>query len=142
MKTYTIILALVLIATSTTHSQDKTIRYFGGAERYRYMNTTVVDQRYLASLNNSNDGVVESALAHIARLKLEVPVSSDEFLSTRVADIAKTSSSPEIRYKAFLTGTVLNNPELFHTMELGQYDSPDELFAALASRLSEYYTSR
>jgi len=142
MRTYASILALVLITASTTLAGDKSVRYFSDAERYQHVNPVVLERDYISSLHSMNDGVVESALAHATMMKLVLPSRSNRALYERVIDIAKTATSPELRYKAFLSGMVLSNPEMFINTNIREFNSPDELFAALASRLSEYYAAR
>jgi hypothetical protein len=139
MKRYSAVVALVLMATFTMSAQDNKVRYFTSVDGYRDINSAKVERQYLVSLSTGNDGVLESALAHVAMMKLALPNERYQVLHERVTDIAKTASSPEIRYKAFLTAMTLDDPKIFGAMDLQQFKSPDELFAALASRLGQLY---
>lgn len=98
-------------------------------------------QNYLACLSSANEGTVESALAHIAALKLGNPsVDFSAFVET-VSRLSREGSTPLIRYKAYLTGEVLENVELFSDESRRTYDEADEMYLAVSSRLSKVLLS-
>lgn len=141
MKTYAAVVAIMMLA-ATGSAQTTTAKYFADESLYRSLNAARVEQGYLACLTMANDGVVESALAQIAMMKLMKVVDGSEAVRTRVAAIARTAASQELRYKAFLTKTVLEDPRMFDTIATTGYESADELFGAIASRMSECYAAR
>ena len=116
--------------------------YFASPTSYSHANTAKAERGYMACIATANDGVVESALAHVAMMKLAIPENDYRLLKSRVAEVARTAASPETRYKAFLTGTVLENPDIFAGVARTGYESADELFGALASRLGAYYAAK
>ena len=140
MKTYTVLFALTILA-ATSYARSDEHGYFADPSGYRDASFARAERGYLACLATTNDGVIESALAHVAMMKLEVPDADYSLLESRVAGVARTAASPETRYKAFLTGMVLTSPDILKGFRTG-YDTADEFFGAIASRLGEYYAAR
>ncbi len=140
MKTAATVLTSLLIAATAVYAQvdatDPSV--FADLKHYSNVNTTKATQNYLGCLRSSNEGVIESALAQVAMMKLAVPEGNFRDLEARVAEIARASSAPELRYKAYLVATVLAQPEIFKGSAYGEYGDTDGLFGALASRLCAY----
>jgi len=141
MRPYTVLAALMMLA-ATGYTQDDKPAYSAIPDGSTAAHAAKAEQNYAACLATANDGVTESALAHVALMKLSMPERDYRLLNARVADVARTAGSPEIRYKAFLTGMVLGHPEVFTALPSVTYQSPDEFFGAVASRLGEYYATR
>lgn len=94
-------------------------------------------QNYLACLASANEGTVESALAHIAALKLSNPRIDLSGFDDAVTRLSRKGSTPLIRYKAYLTGAVLDNVALFANESRKAYTEADEMLLAVSSRLSQ-----
>lgn len=140
MKTYAAVVATLLLA-ATANSQITNVKYFADEARYNSPNALRAERSYVVCLGSENDGVIESALAHVTMMKLMNAIDENKTLRTKVAMLARTASSAELRYKAFLTKSVLENPAMFKNLSTTSYDTPDELFGAVASRMSEYYAA-
>ncbi|MCC6396877.1 MAG: hypothetical protein IT282_07640 [Bacteroidetes bacterium] len=132
MKRMIAVAAATLLAAATTMSQDA---YFSSETRHKSANLANAEKRYVLSLKESNEGVVQSALAHIVHMKLMVPTAEFRSAEAEVKALSATSDSPTIRYKAYLASLVFENPELFRSGSGIAYDSPEELFASVASRV-------
>lgn len=137
MKTNRIAYAAFVIAVLTAGAYSQSVRdpeksYFSKAP---ITDLVKIDKLYAAALRSENIGVIESALAHVAMMRLMNP--EEEFTKARVQVelIASTNPSQEVRYKAYLVGTVIKNPGLFAEATDAEFASPDELFAVLASRM-------
>lgn len=141
MKTYAAVIATMVLA-ATVSAQTTSVKYFADESRYSSPNALRAERGYTVCLGSENDGVVESALAHITMMKLMKTTDDNKAVRTKVTVLARTASSPELRYKAFLTKSVLENPEMFKSMATTAYASPDELFGAVASRMSGYYAEK
>ena len=141
MKTYTVLVALMTLAAASTARSNEP-GYFSSTASYSHTNIAKAERGYMACLATANDGVVESALAHVAMMKLAMPDGDYRTLESRVAEVARTAASPETRYKAFLTEMVLKDAKIFEGVATSGYESADGLFGALASRLGEYYAAR
>lgn len=140
MKTLTAVIAMMIMATianagDNANASDKS--YFSDAAAYKCINTTKIMNTYLSCLSSENEGVVESALAHVAMLKLMLPGCDFKAVNAKVAEVSLKAASAETRYKAFLTKTVLEEPGMFIRIEETRYSDADELFGALASKMSE-----
>lgn len=143
MKTNKIAYAVLVISTLSVaaFSQTNSSSYFSVPNSIRESNLSKAEKQYFSCLKSVNDGVVESALAHVAMLKLMNPDRDFASVAPVVDMVAGKNSSPEIRYKAYLVSNVLRNPELFSGDTRTDYESPDELFSVLASRMSALIAS-
>lgn len=142
MKTTATVLVMMLIISTVSAGESRERGYFAEVAKYTEVNTTQIARGYLASLKSDNDGVKESALAHVAMMKLAAPAIESNALRVRVREIARNSASTEIRYKAHLVTNVIEHPAIFSGLEREEYTTADELFAAIARRLGEFYTVR
>ena len=94
-------------------------------------------QNYLACLSSANEGTVESAMAQIAWMQLRNPSLDLSGFKSQIDHLARKGSTLLIRYKAYLTGAVLENVRLFSNESHGSYNEADELYLAVSSRLSQ-----
>jgi hypothetical protein len=94
------------------------------------------EKNYAACLDTRNDGVIVSTLAHIALLKGANPDLPLAVLRSSVEEVAATSPSRAVRYRAYLTLMVFTAPELLAGTTLNRAD-PETVFGAIADRLHE-----
>jgi hypothetical protein len=135
MKTAAVVV-MVMLATTGKAQLTSERAYFAKGGDSRSINAAKTEQSYLSCLRTGNDGVIESALAHVAMIKLVIPWNESKATMEKVGEIARTATSPEIRYKAFLTKAVLEDPRMFSGIASSGCNTPDELFSLLASRLA------
>jgi hypothetical protein len=130
---------LVAWMGNTAFSQDTTAAgakgYFSGYESNMKAEVGKIERIYLTALADKNDGVVESALAHLTRLKLYRPCETCEDLQQKLHSLAVTGRTPAIRLRAYLTDLVIDSPELFAREQRADYRDPEEMFTALSVRL-------
>ena len=135
MKTRNLVLAGLMLAGitagSNAQSHFSSTPVNGSAQKARIV------RNYLACLESANEGTVESALAHIAALKLSNPRIDLSGFDDAVTRLSRKGSTPLIRYKAYLTGAVLDNVALFANESRKAYTEADEMFLAVSSRLSQ-----
>ncbi|MBI5472479.1 MAG: hypothetical protein HY961_09060 [Ignavibacteriae bacterium] len=134
------IAAVVMLLVATTgFAQDvnKEYPYFPTAAQYRCADLQRVSVQYLAALSSENQGVVESALAHVAMMKVMLPTCNLKRLKSKVDEMATGASSLEVRYKAFLVKAVFEEPEMFDEIAYARYDNADQWLGAIASRMSQ-----
>ncbi len=102
---------------------------------HQNINVNQVERSYALCLKSPVDGVVESALAHVTRLKLCRP----ELELGRIADIlpelAREGRTPAIRYKASIASLVYDTPGLFVREQAEEFITVEDLYAALSNRL-------
>ena len=134
MKTRTLIVAGMMLAGITVGSNAQS--YFSSTPINGSAQKARIVRNYLACLASDNEGTVESALAHIAALKLNNPRVDLSGFDDAVTRVSREGSTPLIRYKAYLTGEVLDNVTLFGDESRKAYTEADEMFLAVSSRLS------
>jgi hypothetical protein len=125
-------MAMVLVTVMTAAAQPG---HFSTVEKHRATDLAKVVCSYTAALKTGNDGVIESALSHLVRMKLFVPEMQCPELRQEIARLAMNGATPTIRYKAYLTSLVFDAPQLFKAESARNYEGPEELFTSVASRL-------
>ncbi|MBP1691711.1 MAG: hypothetical protein H6Q32_1063 [Bacteroidetes bacterium] len=132
MKNLVVVAAATMLVAATTMSQDA---YFSSEGRHKTADLDKASQRYVLCLKESNQGVVQSALAHLVHMKLTMPATDFPAVEAEVKALSATSDSPSIRYQAYLASLVFENPAMFRSGSGADYDSPEELFSTIASRV-------
>ena len=141
MKTYKIIAAALIFVTlpaigqPATEYKPGTEGYFCRAESYRTMDFTKASRNYELCLSSDNDGIVESALAHIAYTRLVLPAADLTGVRETVEKLTISDRAPVIRYKAYLASMVLASPGLFSQTVERTYADSNEFFAAVDAQL-------
>jgi len=92
------------------------------------------EANYLACITSTNDGVIESAIAHSVRMKWALPAARLEDLRTALDRLAVSGKTPAIRYKAYLAGMVFDAPVMFEEESSQKYTWDEDLFDALSVR--------
>jgi hypothetical protein len=138
MKTLAAV-AIAMMIVSTSSASDRNC--FSDSATYARFGAAKAAEFYVPALSSSNEGVVESALAHLAMIKLNMPGCELRSVKAGVRAIERKGMSAEVRYKAWVVRTLMERPELFEGIARSGYDGPDELFGALASRMAEYYAA-
>ena len=116
-KKQIILTAIMMFAvTNLSHAQ----LFFPALEKYSAAEKERLDRNYAASLMSANKGVVESALAIITMIKLDMPNEELPILRAKIENLATFSMVPAIRYKACLARAVFDNPAKFKQKGLQQ----------------------
>ncbi len=143
MKFAAVILGIMLLATvSSTQISAAAEEYFADATMYTSAYIEKAEKAYSSCLRSETSGVVASALSHVAMLRLALPTKEFSDLESQVAKLVKNASTPELRYKAYLTLVVMEHPEIFRNVERQGFACCDELYTVLASRLCNYSSAR
>ncbi len=139
MKTAHAILtaALAIGMTAAAMAQHNGRSYISDIKNYTTQKIDKAAKNYMTSLNMDNDGVVESALAQVAALKLVAPAMEFPALREKVAGLVTSGRTPTVRYKASLALMVFENPEMFREVRDSQYEDSDQFFITLAQRIQE-----
>jgi hypothetical protein len=141
MKTYKEITAAIIFAISPAMGQPATAQradtegYFSCIESYKTMDLPKASKNYAYCLKSDNDGIVESALAHMAYARLVLPTADLKDIRTEVEKLANSDRAPVIRYKAYLASMVFTSPGLFTRTPDTRYKDGDEFFSAIDSQL-------
>lgn len=131
------LLAGAAVAAGQTVRDDATLArsYFASVTRYEAVDLDKLQDNILANLGSENYGVVESALAHAAHLRLARPGIDMSQIREAVVILASEGPTAAIRYKAHLVSQVCRDPARFSTALQASFTSGDEFFANLGSRL-------
>jgi hypothetical protein len=126
---------IALIIASAAHATGR--HGISDSARLASFGAAKAAEAYIAPLSSPNTGVVESALAHVARIKLIMPDCTMRSVKATVASIERNGATEELRYKAWVVRMVMDNPAQFAGIPKSGNDEPDALFALLAGRLAE-----
>jgi hypothetical protein len=138
MKTHRLAaIALTLLILGTASGQT----YFADRESYEKANLDRGEKNFEANLKSSNEGVLESSLALIGRIKLYYPERPMDKIEKEVYQLSVSGPTDKIRYKAYLVHNVFTNPAMFAIESKTEYTDSDQMFTALAIRLQNNYIS-
>jgi hypothetical protein len=138
MRTFAAVSIAVMIASPARASEKQ---YFSDSVSYACIGAERAAGSYITALSSANNGVVESALAHVAMITLTMPGCAMRPVKATVAAIERNGATSEVRYKAWVVRTLMEKPELFAGVAKAGYVEPDALFGALAGRLAEHYAA-
>jgi hypothetical protein len=143
MKAAAFALAMMLAVTaSNAQSMTTDHAYFSDATKFEPALIAQAEKGYVNCLKSDNAGVVESALGHVAMMKLALPARGFKDVESQIARLVKNAATPELRYKAYLTLVVMQHPEIFGSIGQTDYNGYDELFGKVSSRLCNYSSAR
>jgi hypothetical protein len=133
------VLAALMIGAITNLSQAQNfypvLKNFSAADKER------MDKSFAHSLSFTNSGLVESALAVVTMIKLDLPADEFPMIRNKIDYLAAHGSTPMIRYRACLAGAVFDNPTMFKEVAARQYSDPSAFFSALDDRTTEPFLS-
>lgn len=132
---------VVAFCATTASGQDfaksrEGIQVFARMSSYQSADLQKLEQNFLESLNHPVNGVVESAIREVARLKLVQPLCCSGAIVERLHELTIEGKTPAIRYKAALASILFENPEMFETEGPLEFTNEEELFTAIAHRLN------
>jgi hypothetical protein len=137
-----IILSMTLAAAlaagqAFAQGQNAEPRILSCVESHRIADIPRTEKAYAQCLRSEVDGVVESALAHVTRLKLCLPEREFPLIEKALASLMKEGRTPTIRFRAYLASMVHDMPALFVQEQAIDFATPDELYAALSERVHQ-----
>ncbi len=77
---------------------------------------------YLQALHQQNDGLVESAMINLIRMKYRYPDLDYRQIIDQLRFLAKHGSNQSLRFLAYFTGLYLDDPETFGWLLQGDYE--------------------
>jgi len=89
---------------------------------------------YTVLLTSPYDGIVESAIAHLAYCRMSLRHIDMKEARQAIANLAESGRTPAIRYKAYLATIVFESPEVFAKGLNVESTDSDQFFMAIASR--------
>ena len=138
MKTYKLAAAaLTVLMLGTASGQTD----FADRASYQKANLEQGEKNFEANLKSSNDGILESSLALIGRIKLIYPERTMTAIEKEIYELSINGPTDRIRYKAYLVYNLFTNSMIFSDESRRDFSNSDEMFAALAKRLQNNYLS-
>jgi hypothetical protein len=144
MKPYALFVAATLLVSAAPPAPGQqsandpgAFPYFSTPETYRTTDMGKVGKSYLECLKSMNNGVVESAIAHLTKGALCSRETFPQYVRSTLDYLAVAGRTPSIRYRAYLACLVLDSPELFAGEGKCDFRNGDELFSALSDRLHQ-----
>ncbi len=129
--------AIPVLGQPAAQNRPGNAAYFCCVQRYRNADLPKVSRNYLYCLRSDNTGIVESALAHVAYIRLALPAADLKDLKDAVRNLADKDCVPSVRYKAYLASMVFASPALFARIPDVPYADSREFFAAVDSQLRQ-----
>jgi len=94
-------------------------------------------ENYLAALNSKNDGLIESAIMNLMKLKTLHPSRDYAKIMSTLDELTQQTSNKTIRYEAFILLHYLQYPEHFNWIQSSEDQPLDELLATLVVRIHQ-----
>jgi hypothetical protein len=143
MKTFALVVAGGLVLAGATangfaggKTEDVPSRpYFSDSASHARIDVARAASKYKPCLTCGNEGAVESALAHVAWMKIMRPDADLNEMREILDQLSVAGSTPDIRYKAYLTFLIFDHPAMFAQLRNGVYSSSDDFYAAVAKTL-------
>jgi hypothetical protein len=117
--------------------ENATNNYRSSSNSHLPVNLQKAQRNYLASLASTNEGVVQSAIANVAKFRLVCPGRDLRDLQAKISDLAAHGMTPAIRYRAYLASFVFDQPGFLSMESTTDYRDDAELFTAIANRLQK-----
>jgi hypothetical protein len=94
---------------------------------------------YHVALNSANDGIVESAIANLAYIRIGLPQMDLGESRAAIAEIAESGRTPVARYKAYLATLVFENPESYVNALKTESTVSDRFFSGVAAEVQKTF---
>jgi hypothetical protein len=108
---------------------------FAPHERYIQADLPRLEKAYLYALDFPLEGIVESTLREVARVKVAHLDWEADNLVEKLDEIARDGMTPALRYKASLVKALFETPALFASESGRDFRTPSQLYHAVARRL-------
>ena len=96
---------------------------------------------YYKALNSHNQGMIESAIVNVVKLKMYSPGMDYSQIQDKLNELMENGPTDVIKYKAFIAALYIEHPERFNWLS-AQSDSSkittiDEMFVRIENQLDE-----
>lgn len=98
---------------------------------------TFAKKNVMLGLHSNNNGVIESAMMLIAKIKMSEPSLKVTELQYVLDSLSVAHPSGAMRYKAFLTSNICSNPEWYSQENTAQTNEPEAFFIAVSQSLQK-----
>jgi hypothetical protein len=130
MRTFTIIFFTIIFSTANISVWAQSTKTLKAAL-----------PNYYNALNSNNDGVIESAIENLVKLKIHAPDLDFSKVTKRLDQLTEQGNTSEIKYKAFIAYLYLENTERFNWISSENKDRKlkivEELFVKLEKQIKK-----
>ena len=96
---------------------------------------------YYTALNSDNEGLIESAIVNVVKLKMYSPDLNYSEIKDKLKELMEAGPSDVIKYKAFIALLYLEHPERFNWISISYDPSKittiDEMFARIENQVAK-----
>jgi hypothetical protein len=135
MKKNQLVLAALMIGVMVTLTQAQ--MFYPVLQKFTHADKERIDKGYSFALASNHNGIIETSLAIVTMVKLDMPTSEFPKVKDEIDNLAIKGETPSIRYKAYLAGAVFANPAMFKEVTGHQYSNSDALFSAVADKMTK-----
>jgi hypothetical protein len=129
------VLAALMVGATISLSQAQS--FYPVLKDYSPAKKELVDKVFSASLGSGHNGLIESSLTIITKMKLDLPADEFPMIKNEINNLMVNGSTPVIRYKAYLAAAVFANPAMFKGEAAHPYSNPEAFFSELAERMTK-----
>lgn len=94
-------------------------------------------KNYIAGLQSDNQGVAESCLMIVAKMKIEHPDWNTASFEKAVKNMIVSKSNTANRYKLYLTSYILENPAAMKDVNFNGCEECDQFFLIAATKINQ-----
>jgi hypothetical protein len=113
--------------------------YFAPASHYQKVEAKKFVRLTTQNLKFDNDGVVETALAYAAYMRIAAPEADLSDLLPTIEALTMNGTTNAIRVRASITRGIFANPRAFTTLLQTPFETSEEFFYAATVRLASTY---
>ena len=124
MKTLSIITLTIILLVSFNS---------GFAQSYKVAKRSLPN--YYKALNSDNQGLVESAIENLVKLKLYAPDLDYSKVAEKLDQLADDGQSIQIKYKAFVANLYIESPEKFNWLSSEDKNEQVKIFDTMFAQL-------
>ena len=147
MRPHTILATALILAAPALHAQvpadtPQARGVFPRAARFQNADMHMLQKGYVRCFAAENDGVVESAIAQVVRMRLARPDAPMKDIRAALAQLSQAARTPAIRYKAYLAELAFDCPAMFVDVRDENFESYEQFYASLTSRVQSELIGR
>lgn len=95
-------------------------------------------ERYLSGLNHFNQGVVESAVINVMKMKVYYPNEDYSKIIKKLNQLTVEGLTKQIRIRAYVVNSYLNHPERFNWFTPSTEEETKVLITLMTEKLDSY----
>ncbi len=128
-----VIIAIILTTIQFSATQEPIKKYSTDKALIEFATKNLI-----VCLHSENTGVVESALPVVVTMRMRFPSADMSSIIAVVNDLRKNHRNGAVRYKAFVTISVCENPEWYDQLKNTLSQNDDAFFHSASKAMNEH----